>query len=635
MIAEKLVLLNVAVRKNRANLLLAKLLHSGFYHPFDASSIIDKKEYVHLTQQIVEPVRWRDIEKRFNAIVSETQISFLSSSTPVSYVEAETTLSGIEETLQPLFEQKNKIQQEITEIQNYLERRPFYLPVPAGNYTFIHIEKGQIKEESLEVLENLLENIPHIVIPSDWKKGLLIVGIVILKKDVKEFERIKKEIGWVALPSDILISDIPIEHYTERIKRLKEELEKINEKIKKVIEENKDNLEKIATSVEIYQKLSAARRHTAATQTVMIISGWIPENRIKSATDIVKETDPAAFFECIPAEKTGLPIEKIPVSFRHNKFLKPFELIVETYGLPAYGTIDPTIFVAISFLLMFGAMFGDIGHGLVFIVAGLLMLLKAKGSFRRSGYLVTYAGISSSVFGLLYGSFFGIEFHPVWISPMENISEMFRTCILFGVIILTAGIVLNIINQIIRKDRVSLLFDKAGLFSGLIFWTGAGIVTLYLSKAENSVIKILAFIFCASIVAIFLRSVFEAIRHKEGVLVGFIEGFLHIFEIMMGYIANTVSFIRISAFALNHIGFFMTIFAISQMLQKAKMDWLSWIVIVFGNIFVIILEGLVVMIQSLRLNYYEFFSRFFVSGSTAYKPIELKVFTNKIEEYLT
>ncbi|MCM8825380.1 MAG: hypothetical protein NC937_04450 [Candidatus Omnitrophica bacterium] len=104
---------------------------------------------------------------------------------------------------------------------------------------------------------------------------------------------------------------------------------------------------------------------------------------------------------------------------------------------------------------------------------------------------------------------------------------------------------------------------------------------------------------------------------------------------MLGYVANTVSFIRIAAFALNHFGFFMTIFAISDMLKHSQMILLSWAALLLGNILVIILEGLVVFIQSLRLNYYEFFSRFFVAGKTPYQPLALTSFSEKTEEYLT
>ncbi|MCM8821815.1 MAG: hypothetical protein NC831_03250 [Candidatus Omnitrophica bacterium] len=634
MLPEKLILLNAVVRKSKASNIIAKLLNAGFFHPYDASSIPGMDENIRLWQSATAE-KWKNIEKRFNFIVSETKFSFSTRSTPISFVEAETFLSTIEETLNPLLEEKHRIQQEISHLQDFLEKKPVYMPFISDSFTFIHTEIGEIKAGILSILENMLETIPHLLIPGAENNGYLIVGVVVLKKDISIFERIKKEVGWSPAPSDILISDTTVEQYREQITTKKTELEKNTAMINQFIEKNRDTLEKISTSLEIYQKISIAGKHTASTETTIIISGWIPENQKQSAIEIIRKTDPLSYCRCVVAEKTGIPLEQIPVKLKNNRFFKPFELIVKTYGLPVYGMLDPTAFVAFSFLLMFGAMFGDIGHGAIFVLLGLLMLWKSGPGIKQAGHLATYAGISSMIFGFLYGSFFGIEFHPFWINPMENISSIFRTCIIFGGLILSAGIIFNIANRILNRDTTGFLFDKAGLFSGLIFWSGAGIAALYFSKAESVFIKIFAAVFALCIFAIFSRRVFESLRHKEGILVGFIEGGLEIFEIMLGYVANTVSFIRIAAFALNHFGFFMTIFAISDMLKRAQMNWLSWVSIIFGNILVIGLEGLVVMIQSLRLNYYEFFSRFFVAGKTAYQPLVLKSFSEKIEEYLT
>ncbi|MCX7705384.1 MAG: hypothetical protein N2115_03905 [bacterium] len=635
MLPEKLVLLMAVVRKNMANAVLARLLHTGIFHPVDIASIPDVSNYAGRLQNDFESSRWKDIEKRLNFISNETGCSFTSTDIAISYVEAETTLFEIEENLKPLLEKKYQLNRELLDLHSLIEKKPVYLPLTTGSYTFIHAEIGQIKAGMLGIMENMLGNIPSLTIPGEEKNGLIIIGIVILKKDLPIFERIKKEIGWLPVPSDITISEIPIEQHREKIEKLKDEIEENNRKINKVVEKNKEILCSIATSIEIVQKISIARKNTGTTETTMIISGWIPADQHNRVSEIITKTDPVSYCQFIPAEKTGIPIENIPVLFRHNRFLKPFELIVQTYGLSRYKTLDPALFVALSFLLIFGAMFGDIGHGIVFIILGFFLLLRAKGNFKQAGYLVSYTGFSSAVFGVLYGSFFGIEFHPIWLNPVEDISKIFKACIIIGAIILTAGIIINIINHIINRDKASVFFDKAGVFSGLIFWTGAAMTGLYISNAGQGIIKILGLIFAAAILTVFLRVVFEAVKHREGILVGLIEGVLHVFEILMGYLANTVSFIRIAAFAINHFGFFMTIFAISDMLRKTTVSWLSWPVIILGNVFVIILEGLVVMIQSLRLNYYEFFSRFFIPGNTSYQPLSITAFNEKIEEYIT
>jgi len=633
--AEKLLLMNAVIRKNRASSTLARLLRTGFFHPFDANVFSSRIEQVKPWQQEYESARWDTIAQRFKKIVDE--IGFLPSASAESagYIEAESTVEEIEEILEALIEKRNNLQQKLTDSEALLSKRVVYLPISVkAEHTFIHIEYGEIQADKMSVLENLLVNIPHVLIPAETRNRSVLLFVVVLKKDVGTFEKIKKEIGWISAV-DVVVSDIPIEEQKLKIERLKDEIKKINADIREISNRYRNILDKIAVSLNIHQKLNQAKKHTYITETTTILSGWIPEQEKQSASEIIRNSDPVAHTEFVPAELSGVSAEEIPVKMNHNRFIKPFELIVGTYGIPRYGTIDPTLFVAISFLLMFGAMFGDIGHGAVFLVTGLLMLWRTKNGLRQAGALVSYVGLSSIVFGFLYGSFFGIEFNPLWINPMEDISVLFRACVSFGVLLLTAGIFLNITNFVINKDIRSVFFDKAGLFSGLVYWAGIGLAAGFIAKRGGAVIKITAIIFSICILAIFFNSLINSVREKEGMLVGLIESFLHIFEIIIGYLANTVSFIRISAFALNHFGFFMTIFAISDILKNAGMSGLSIPFMVLGNIFILLLEGLVVMIQCLRLNYYEFFSRFFIPGKSLYQPLVLKANSEDIKQYLS
>ncbi len=633
--SEKLVLMNAVVRKNRAIAVLAKLLSTGFFHPFDAGTVSAGIEQIKQWQQEYESARWDDITLRFKKIVDETGFSPSKNREAATYIEAESTLGEIEEGLESLIEKRNQMHQQLAEIETILSKRIVYLPVPIEErYTFIHTEHGEIETEKISLLEKLLGSIPHLLIPAESRNKTIIVFVVILKRDIGVFEKIKKEIGWMPV-TDVLISSTPVEELKRKTEELKSEIGKINEEIHKIAARHIYSLGKIAVSLDIHQKLNQARKDICATETVTLLSGWIPEQKKQTASEIIRKTDPASYTEFVPAELSGVPAEEIPVKMNHNRFLKPFELIVGTYGVPRYGTIDPTLFIAISFLLMFGAMFGDTGHGAIFLFAGIIMMWRMKDVLKEVGMLLSYVGLSSIIFGFLYGSIFGIEFHPLWINPMKDISVLFRACIAFGIFILTTGIFINIVNLASNKNLKSVFFDKAGLFSGLIYWAGIGLASGFLARSNGIIVKFAAALFGISIFAIFSNLLIDAIRKREGILVGFIEGSLHIFEIVMGYLANTVSFIRISAFALNHFGFFITIFAISDMLKRSSMSGLSLPFLIFGNIFVICLEGLVVMIQSLRLNYYEFFSRFFVAGRSLYNPLVLKASSENIEQYLS
>jgi len=117
----------------------------------------------------------------------------------------------------------------------------------------------------------------------------------------------------------------------------------------------------------------------------------------------------------------------------------------------------------------------------------------------------------------------------------------------------------------------------------------------------------------------------EEEKEKKSALAYIFEKLMEIFEIFLGYLTNTLSFIRIAAFSLAHIGLFVAIFSLADIIRKASGNsWGSGLVIVFGNIFIIFLEGLVVTIQVLRLEYYEFFSRFFNRQGEEFKPLRVE-----------
>jgi Archaeal/vacuolar-type H+-ATPase subunit I len=312
------------------------------------------------------------------------------------------------------------------------------------------------------------------------------------------------------------------------------------------------------------------------------------------------------------------------VKFKHSAVFKPFEFLIDTYGIPRYGTIDPTIFVAISFLVMFGAMFGDMGHGLVLALGSVFLKMSKNEKARQASALLLYCGISSIVFGLLYGSFFGIEFRSLWIKPMENIMEIFKVSVMFGIGFISIGILINIINALRDKDYLKVLFDKAGLIGGIIYWSAIGLFTK-ISIAKTQGLNIYLIIISIGVILLFLKPFIEAIfkKEKRNLFIGLMESSIDVLEVGMSYLANTVSFIRIAAFSLAHAGLFIAIFELSRIVNDAGGAVLSFLVVILGNMLIIFLEGLVVTIQSLRLNYYEFFSKFFMLGKQVYKPVKM------------
>jgi len=336
-------------------------------------------------------------------------------------------------------------------------------------------------------------------------------------------------------------------------------------------------------------------------------------------SEILKAARGRAIIEVVsPEEIIGVKQGKVkvPVLLRHPGFFRPFEMLVSSYGLPDYTFVDPTIFVAVSFLVMFGIMFGDIGP---------------SESVKLVGRLYLYCGISSAVCGVLFGSIFGIEdaIPHLWIKPMSNVLYFFKVAVYFGIVMISLGIIFNILNAVRARNLRAGLFDHAGLVSAIIYWGGIGIVSRFLSNRPIPV-KLIVYSIIIPVIILFLKEPIMALftrrrpHFSEGVGTYIMEGVIEVMEVVTGYLANTVSFIRVAAFSLAHVGLFIAVFSLADMVKGSSGGAIySSLVLILGNMLIIALEGLVVTIQAIRLEYYEFFGKFFSGGGVAYKPIGL------------
>jgi V/A-type H+-transporting ATPase subunit I len=297
---------------------------------------------------------------------------------------------------------------------------------------------------------------------------------------------------------------------------------------------------------------------------------------------------------------------------RHSKLLRPFLQLVTQYGVPRYGEVNPTHLFALTYILMFGMMFGDVGHGAV-ILATALLLHRKLGSFTAFGIA---AGLSSILFGFLYGSIFGYEhvLHAIWIAPLTDPLYMLTVALLWGIGFITLVTLLNIVNHLAQGDRHGALFADNGLLSLLLY--GGLLGTGYSFYRSGSVDAFWASLAILSLVGIFAHKLIEQEASiGERILVAFIESF----ETITGFVSNTLSFLRVAAFSLNHVALAIAVFTLANMMGETG----HWITVVLGNVFILVLEGLIVAIQVLRLEFYEGFSRFYSGDGKAFKPLTL------------
>lgn len=350
-----------------------------------------------------------------------------------------------------------------------------------------------------------------------------------------------------------------------------------------------------------------------------ILYGWMSA---RDAEAFQKEIAKDEKIHCVEEEMDEKASAVPPTKLKNPKILKPFEMFVEMYGLPAYNEMDPTLFVALTYTLMFGIMFGDVGQGLCLIVGGFL-LYRLKG-VRLAG-IIAVAGIWSTFFGFMYGSIFGFEeiMHALWRRPMDDIMGTLIMAIAFGGVLILIAMVLNMINAIRAKEYGRLLFSQSGLAGLICYGFVALCAVLLMTGHALPAAIIIGLAVGVPLVAILLKEPLEHLveRKKQIFPTGskamfFVEALVELFDVVLSYATNTISFVRVGAFALSHAGMMGVVMTLAG-LEKGSPNW---IIIVLGNILVTGLEGLVVGIQVLRLEYYEMFSRFYKGSGKPFVP---------------
>jgi len=383
------------------------------------------------------------------------------------------------------------------------------------------------------------------------------------------------------------------------------------------------------------QDIQEAQAHFGYSRYLYCVSGWIPAERQQAVRQLVAEatgsTGLVEFSE--PADGDGA--SEVPVKLSDNPLVRPFQLLVNNFSTPAYRELDPSLFVGLTFVLLFGYMFGDLGQGAVLALVGLYMKVRRRQTapeLRDSGVMLVYCGLSAMVFGCFYGSVFGYEhlFPALWLNPLHqtDIIKLLLTAVSVGVVFLSSAVIVNICNQIRNRRYFEAVFDKVGLL-GLAFYWGA-LLTALLAKANGFQPWTLALPLVPLILLLFREIIHNLLFHRnlfngESAFTVAVESIVETMETLTNYLSGTLSFIRVGAFAISHAALCLAVFTILGVMDKIPViGFLKPLVFVLGNLLIIGFEGMVAAIQCLRLEYYELFSRFFQGGGTAFKPFSLK-----------
>lgn len=440
------------------------------------------------------------------------------------------------------------------------------------------------------------------------------------------FERIRIPMEYTGTPQEICTG------IQSEIADTKKQIRKIKKQIKKLMEKNagkligtRNRLNELSNSFDV--RKVACRVTNEEQDDQYILCGWMSE---KDVNKLLKETaDDDRVFIMVEEDREkffGDP----PTKLKNPRLFKPFEMFIRMYGLPAHNEMDPTIFVALTYTFIFGAMFGDVGQGLCLFIGGGILYLTRKMNLAG---IISVAGIFSTFFGFMFGSVFGFEnvIEARWLRPAEAMTELpfvgqlntvFVVAIAFGMALNLLVMVFQIINAIKAHNTGDLWFSHNGV-AGLVFYGFlVATIVLYMTghKVPGNVMMVL-FLGVPVLIFLFKEPLTNLVEKNHKKIKGgkgmfFVQGFFELFETMLSYFSNTISYVRIGAFAVSHAA----MMGVVLMLSGATEGNPNWLVVVLGNIIVCGLEGLVVGIQVLRLEYYEMFSRFYSGSGREFKP---------------
>ncbi len=431
------------------------------------------------------------------------------------------------------------------------------------------------------------------------------------------------------IPSAVGTTDDIIKSLEENIELVGERQKELDEKIMAIWEREGDRIKSLYLRLMELNSVFELRKYAVHHEKSCFFVGWIPaagEEKFRRRF----EKYPEFVMEIEDPEKNSSP----PVRLKNTILSRPYTYFVKMYGLPSYGDIDITAFVAATYTLLFGIMFGDVGQGFVLALGGLLAWKLKKIEL---GKILVPCGVSSMFFGFLFGSVFGFEelLDPVYhamgmkskpLSVMESINTVLLFAIGIGVSLVAVAIVISTITNLRKKKFGTALFSENGLAGLVVYIGGANLAYSFMAKEGIFPTGISVVMLLVGIVVLFCKELLAPLldegRFKKPESIGdfILQNLFECIEYILSYFSNTVSFLRVGAFVIVHASMMMVVFTLAGDTSTVK----GMIVVVLGNIVVIALEGLLTGIQGLRLEFYEMFSRFYEGEGRPFEAAKIR-----------
>lgn len=523
------------------------------------------------------------------------------------------SVSALEEKRRQLKERRNTVNQLQGSLQRFLSL-DVDLSRIGQKSRFLNVLTGTVASTNTARLENALSLLGYVM--NRYYRGesldyLIIVGSTLQSAEVHELLQ-SADFREIAIPEEFRDEPQMIrQQLMQQASELDIEVSQCDQSMENIFVEQAVLLNEVTLLLRRAMPYASLAAYLKGKGQLVALQGWVPESSQHEIRQVLSERLIYPFYLSFETPGTD-EFAQVPTKLREGPLVSPFQSLVGQYGLPQYCEFDPGLLFALSYTLMFGMMFGDVGHGSV--IVGLALLFATRS--RVVAVIGSMAGFSSIGFGFLYGSVFGYEhiLHPLWMSPMQDPQRVLLLALYWGMGFLIIANLLAIRNMLVRRQIHQALLSPQGL-TALLFYV-VGVYSMMQFFESQSGVPGWAALLLLVLLSIILFYQWQQSSGSivERSLVVLVEGL----EFIISNVSATLSFLRVAAFALNHIALAAAVFALAAMLDTVG----HWVAIVLGNVFIIVLEGAIVAIQCLRLEYYEGFSRFFSGKGYRFEPLK-------------
>ena len=608
---------------------------SGVFHPDDALEFFsetDKFVPVAVKNESTNTLtKLKSIME--NADIAETFVDISDYHASIDDIrhKVEDIVNELGETIR----RKAQIEEEINECKKKIENSSHFVGLDVQMEQieaceFIVSQFGRLPKESFNKLTEYDDNefVQFFPISSDDKYYW---GLYTAPTDMADeidsifsalyFEHCEVE-GYNGTPTDF------IEKQKALAAELTDESEKLDKNAKLYVEKNKEEILMMYSKLSEQDAFHSIISHAYRYHKNFILAGWIPAKHEKQIHDALSNIESVEVSVSDAKEEIR---HNPPVKYKNNFISRAFEFYTDMYGTPHYGEVDPSGFIAFTYSLLFGIMFGDVGHGVILFIAALIMNKKGNAL----GKILIPCSIFSTIFGFIFGSIFGYEevIHkwfglaekPIDVMHKDTMTIIY-SAVGIGMVLVMVAMILNIYSSLRRGDKGNALFGVNGV-AGFVFYASLviGLVCSMVLGIKIMTPMYIVLLIVLPLILVFLREPLSKMingeknpmPHKWGEFI--VDNFFELFEVCLSYVTNTMSFLRVGAFVLVHAGMMQVVFVLASMFGATG----SVITIILGNLLVAGLEALLVGIQVLRLEYYEMFSRFYIGDGRPYKPVKV------------